>query len=269
VESIDHGVRIKMSLDEAGVRSEMVASTEDPGEDEGEEEEGANEAARIKIVTATADREAVFKKMATGELDVMIGTSGLIGEGLDIPDLMAAIIAQGGKSFTRAYQRAGRVMRLHTNESGFRGSHSLIIELYDCLTDKRIERGVTDSSQIVDVKGKDELIPKAIRPIKYFGEHFERRIQLYMAEKEFVLSWARSIKEVFSVDFMNADGTTVTKDPWLKANASRKRGKPNATGKHETAARDRPAVKGKGSSKPRKPTAAKKPTKPIKTSKKK
>jgi superfamily II DNA or RNA helicase len=66
--------------------------------------------------TDTRRRNVVFEATKKGICKIVIGTS--IGdEGLDLPILDTLILAGGGKSSTRAYQRIGRVMRLYPGKN--------------------------------------------------------------------------------------------------------------------------------------------------------
>lgn len=208
VERIDHGVRLKMLLDEMRISSEMVASAPDEGE-EGEEpeEEEQNEAVeRIHIMRTKLEREEVFDKLKTKKIAVMIGTSGLVGEGLDLPALMLCIIAQGGKAFIRTYQRIGRAMRLHLDETTpFRQTHSIIVDFLDGMGTNR-----DDITQIIPEAIPPEYMFSFI-PLKHLGEHFFRRKNLYESEKHFIMSWAKNLKDIFKVK--KKDGSIV--DPWV------------------------------------------------------
>jgi superfamily II DNA or RNA helicase len=57
-----------------------------------------------------AVRKTVLQQLTSGEIRLAVATT-LADEGLDIPCLGAVIIAGGGKSATRMYQRVGRVLR--------------------------------------------------------------------------------------------------------------------------------------------------------------
>lgn len=199
VERIDHGVRLKMMLDELKIPCEMVASSADEGE---EEEEGDNEAERVHIMKSKEERDQTFKDVASKKISVMIGTSGLVGEGLDIKALMLCIIAQGGKSFIRTYQRIGRAMRLHPAETTlFRQTHSLIVDFCDGMTFNKLDF----TENVISERPTPGFIP-----MKYLGEHFYRRKNLYESESHFVTMWAKNLKDIFKVKTL--DGQII--DPW-------------------------------------------------------
>jgi superfamily II DNA or RNA helicase len=58
------------------------------------------------------ERERVFNAVKAGQCKVLIGTT-IADEGLDLPILDTLILAGGGKSSTKAFQRVGRVLRLY------------------------------------------------------------------------------------------------------------------------------------------------------------
>lgn len=69
----------------------------------------------IEFVSGEDDtdrRRIVFQAVKEGFCKVMIGST-IADEGLDIPILDTLILAGAGKSSTRAFQRVGRVLRLH------------------------------------------------------------------------------------------------------------------------------------------------------------
>lgn len=57
-------------------------------------------------------RKAVFAAVKDGFVKLLIGST-IADEGLDLPPLDCCILAGGGKSSTRAFQRIGRVIRLY------------------------------------------------------------------------------------------------------------------------------------------------------------
>jgi superfamily II DNA or RNA helicase len=222
VEKIEQGVQLKMMLDKMNIpkhgeypfKVEMVASKEDPGE-ETEIEEEENEAVagpRVEIITDVKSkdpnvrtRDMVFKDVAMKKTHVLIGTTGMVGEGLDINELMLCIVLQGGKSFTRTYQRIGRAMRLHLGEStDFRRTHCIIVDILDGMDVPRMEftQAINEAMGGIPTPGFYSLM--------YLGMHFFRRMLLYQAEKHYVISWAKNVKDVFKV--MLKDGTII--DPW-------------------------------------------------------
>lgn len=62
------------------------------------------------------DRKQILADMKSGTLDCLIGTS-LADEGLNVPIISGVILAGGGKSRTRIFQRIGRALRLHASKT--------------------------------------------------------------------------------------------------------------------------------------------------------
>lgn len=60
-------------------------------------------------------RAAVFEAVKRGTCRCLVAST-IADEGLDLPILDTLILAGGGKSSTRAFQRVGRVLRLHENK---------------------------------------------------------------------------------------------------------------------------------------------------------
>lgn len=58
------------------------------------------------------EREKVINQVKSGEVKILIGST-IADEGLDLPILDSLILAGGGKSSCRAFQRIGRVLRLY------------------------------------------------------------------------------------------------------------------------------------------------------------
>lgn len=61
-------------------------------------------------------RKAVMEAVKQGECDILIAST-IADEGLDLPILDTLILAGGGKSSTRAFQRIGRVLRLYKGKT--------------------------------------------------------------------------------------------------------------------------------------------------------
>jgi superfamily II DNA or RNA helicase len=61
-------------------------------------------------------RQVVFEGVERGYCTLLIGST-ISDEGLNLPKLDTLILAGGGKSSTRAYQRIGRVMRLYPGKN--------------------------------------------------------------------------------------------------------------------------------------------------------
>ncbi len=71
------------------------------------------------------DREEVLEQFRSNQLDILIATS-LADEGLDLPILDAVILAGGGKSAIKAFQRIGRALRPYENKD-----EAIIVDFMD------------------------------------------------------------------------------------------------------------------------------------------
>ncbi len=76
-------------------------------------------------------RKAVIEAARQKKVDVLIGST-IADEGLDIPPLDCLILAGGGKSSTRAYQRIGRVIRTYKDhKTGIEKDRALVFDFID------------------------------------------------------------------------------------------------------------------------------------------
>jgi superfamily II DNA or RNA helicase len=87
VTAVAHGKRLAHDMNLAGIRTEFLS-----GEDD------------------SVQRRTVLEALRRKELRSLIATS-IADEGLDLPSLDALILAGGGKSSTKTYQRIGRILR--------------------------------------------------------------------------------------------------------------------------------------------------------------
>lgn len=62
------------------------------------------------------ERANILNKVKQGEIKILIAST-LADQGLDLPILDCLILAGGGRSSTRAFQRVGRVIRLYENKT--------------------------------------------------------------------------------------------------------------------------------------------------------
>lgn len=107
---------------------------------------------KIKYELATgsvnkAERKRIIKAMKDDELECLFAST-IADEGLDCPPISAVVLAGGGKSATKAFQRVGRALRLFPGKN-----RAVIIDFYD--------------------QGK------------YFKKHAERRMELFKKEPAF------------------------------------------------------------------------------------
>lgn len=93
------------------------------------------------------ERKRIIQAMRDNELECMFAST-IADEGLDCPPISAVILAGGGKSATKAFQRVGRALRLFEGKD-----KAVIIDFYD--------------------QGK------------YFKKHAEKRMELFQKEPAF------------------------------------------------------------------------------------
>lgn len=77
------------------------------------------EVSNIEFLSGKDDlirRKAVLAAAREGKVDILIGST-IADEGLDVPALDTLILAGGGRSSTRAFQRIGRVLRLYKGKT--------------------------------------------------------------------------------------------------------------------------------------------------------
>jgi superfamily II DNA or RNA helicase len=75
-------------------------------------------------------RKAVIKATKQKKVKILIGST-IADEGLDISSLDTLILCGGGRSSTRAFQRVGRVLRLHTNPDGTKKEKAIVFDFQD------------------------------------------------------------------------------------------------------------------------------------------
>jgi len=96
----------------------------------------------------TQTRKRVIDKFRNKDLRILVST--LLGEGVDIPEMYALILASGGLSRTFVQQVFGRLLRISQHEE---------VEFWDCND-----------------------------PFKYLYDHFIERVRYYKSESAFKLS---------------------------------------------------------------------------------
>lgn len=94
VKEVAHGKRLTKDLIKAGIPADFVWGTH-----------------------STEWRNARIRDLVAGRLEVLV-CSVVFQEGIDIPELRAAVFASGGKSIIAALQRLGRGMRVERNARG-------------------------------------------------------------------------------------------------------------------------------------------------------
>lgn len=110
VQRVEHGDKLKEKLHKVIPEEKFTVYIEDP-------KKGVEVPIRVSNVEFLSGRDdslrraAVIKATKEKKVKVLIGST-IADEGLDIPSLDTLILAGGGKSSTRAFQRIGRVLRL-------------------------------------------------------------------------------------------------------------------------------------------------------------
>ena len=102
---------------------------------------------------STDVRKQAKEDIETGKIKCIIASK-IFDIGVDLPSLSGLIIANGGKSSVRAYQRIGRVIRKYKNKK-----KAAVIEFFD--------------------------------QAHYLRQHSKTRYNLYCREEEFVVSWPK------------------------------------------------------------------------------
>jgi type III restriction enzyme, res subunit len=111
---IAHGTEIMLKLQERLVDKATSITIKHP-------KSGKETTVRVKEVEMLSGnddalkRAAVFEAVKRGICRCLVAST-IADEGLDLPILDTLILAGGGKSSTRAFQRVGRVLRLHENK---------------------------------------------------------------------------------------------------------------------------------------------------------
>lgn len=109
IQRIEHGEKLQEMLSKKiEPKAKVINVTNDNGK------QFAIRVKNVEFLSGQDDaikRKAVFQAVKEGFVDVLIGST-IADEGLDLPILDCLILAGGGKSSTRAFQRVGRVLRL-------------------------------------------------------------------------------------------------------------------------------------------------------------
>ena len=110
IQRIEHGENLLKKLTKILPVKANVINVED-------DKNGKKVAVRVKSIEFLSGkddairRKAVLQAVKEGKVEILIGST-IADEGLDLPNLDCLILAGGGKSSTRAFQRIGRVLRL-------------------------------------------------------------------------------------------------------------------------------------------------------------
>jgi superfamily II DNA or RNA helicase len=130
IQQVEHGETIlKMLSKKIEIVKKAVQVTDDKtGKDK------LVRIANIEFLSGKDDavrRKAVIQGVRDGFVEILIGST-IADEGLDIPNLEILILAGGGRSSTRAFQRVGRVLRLYKNpETGESKKRAIVFDFQD------------------------------------------------------------------------------------------------------------------------------------------
>ena len=117
VKIIEHGERllelIKAAIPDADEKKATVVVDQNTG---GESMVRVGRVEFIQGEDGSTRRTAVLNAVKEGTCRVLIATT-IADEGLDLPILDTLVLAGGGKSSTKAYQRIGRVLRLYEGKT--------------------------------------------------------------------------------------------------------------------------------------------------------
>lgn len=129
IQQVAHGELLQKKLLELIPEESFFVKVQDP-------KSGKWQLVRVKNVEFLSGQDDAIKRKAVIEatkekkVKILIGST-IADEGLDISSLDCLILAGGGKSSTRAFQRVGRVLRLHTNPDGTKKERAVVFDFQD------------------------------------------------------------------------------------------------------------------------------------------
>jgi superfamily II DNA or RNA helicase len=129
IQQVAHGELLQKKLLELIPEQSFTVKVQDP-------KNGKWQLVRVKNVEFLSGqddairRKAVIEATKEKKVQILIGST-IADEGLDISSLDCLILAGGGKSSTRAFQRVGRVLRLHTNPDGTKKQKAIVFDFQD------------------------------------------------------------------------------------------------------------------------------------------
>lgn len=115
IQRVEHGQKLQELLFQKIPQQSFSMTVDDP-------KNGKPTLVRVKNVEFLSGqddplrRKAVIQAVKEKKCEILIGST-IADEGLDIPSLDTLILAGGGKSSTRAFQRIGRVLRLFAGKT--------------------------------------------------------------------------------------------------------------------------------------------------------
>jgi superfamily II DNA or RNA helicase len=129
IQQVAHGELLQKELLKLIPEESFTVKVQDP-------KSGKWQLVRVKNVEFLSGQDDAIKRKAVIEaakekkVKILIGST-IADEGLDISSLDCLILAGGGKSSTRAFQRIGRVLRLHTNPDGTKKERAIVFDFQD------------------------------------------------------------------------------------------------------------------------------------------
>lgn len=130
IQRVEHGEKLQEELFKIYPQQSFSMTVEDP-------KSGKPTLVRVKNVEFLSGqddalrRKAVIQACKERKCKILIGST-IADEGLDIPALDVLILAGGGKSSTRAFQRVGRVIRLFKDPvTGKKKERALVFDFQD------------------------------------------------------------------------------------------------------------------------------------------
>lgn len=130
IQQVKHGELLQKMLFEKIPEESFTVTVKNP-------KNGKEQLVRVKNVEFLSGqddairRKAVIQAAKEKKVKILIGST-IADEGLDIPSLDCLILAGGGKSSTRAFQRIGRVLRLYTDpETGEKKKRAICFDFVD------------------------------------------------------------------------------------------------------------------------------------------
>lgn len=130
IQHVNHGETLQKMLFEKIPEESFTVKVEDP-------KTGKEQLVRVKNIEFLSGqdsplrRKAVIQATKEKKVKILIGST-IADEGLDIPSLDCLILAGGGKSSTRAFQRIGRVLRLYEDpQTGKKKERAIVFDFVD------------------------------------------------------------------------------------------------------------------------------------------
>lgn len=153
-----HGQILVDQLRNNNIHAELLTGATE-SEIQRTEDEMEDEDIRLKA------RNALFKRMKDGELNTIVATGQIMGEGVDIPNIDSIILADESRSKTALVQKIGRALRLKEGKE-----KSLIFDFNDttpivgdwCMKRRYVYDDQGFPNKIINYKNIDRVLQKAL-----------------------------------------------------------------------------------------------------------